>query len=593
MKLRNWNQLLWKYLIDSYCTGGPVYLSYNVSVLRDILNIEFSTSCTRKEAEQLFMTACNSNTRIYGGKVWIPEFVFSATDDNRSLCLSYAVQQILTAEKMFSDIKYTADAYFPRYRNVMGLSDESGAMPISYEQFDRIWSTLKSELLALPSVSEEKITFSKGKGKNLNRNFPLSQALLSHENLVRICNNIKNINSYSDHRLLFEVQRNKHLLLKDAQAKIFNRFIKNSLIEQIRSFADSFNNETFIKRKRKIKDKIDPSCFELFRNFEGWDDYLQLGLHEKCRGEVADVLEKYLLHNNVLLLTKGLVGEFIGSDLPNSINPGEKFIVCSSISRENFVYSNLTDYICKSLIKKLNYPEAVIPKNCILFYCTPSLEEGTELIIGNTGLFAENKSVSKKITFAGGISLNNRTNDFLVGYPPTGLKIAGIALTGDELLKVNFESIRVNNFLRLLKQQKNEQRYLIRYSNYETTLNLINCRRSLKDYNIGFELVGNKIYPTSTYNLEDGESCFKHNYFYGINESAFFQGNEYVGQGSYLEFMVPSECYIPLRRKQLKEIIRKLPEIVPESKVEIIKSKILTNNAVPPSIFRKFDWLES
>ncbi len=593
MKLRNWNQLLWEYLLEYYCTGGPVYLCFNVNVLQNILKNEFSTSFTQKEAEQLFMTACNSMIRVYGGKAWIPEVVFAATDGNRSLCLSYAVQQILTAEKMFSDEKYTADAYFPRYRKAMGLLDESGAMPISYEQFHRIWSTLKNELLSLPSVSEDKITFSKGKGKNLNRSLPLSQALLSHENLIRICSRFKNINSYSDHRLLLEVQRNKHFLLKDAQNKIFNRYIKNALIEQIRSFASNFSNEKSIKRRRKRREVIDPRCFELFRNFEGWDDFLQLDLSDKCNGDITVVLEKYLQNNNLLLLTKGLAGEFVGSDLPASITSNEKFVVCTSKPRESFVYSNITDYIDGSLIEQLRYPEVSIPKNCTLFYCTTSLPEGSELVIGNTGLFAENKLLPKRLTFTGGISLNSRTNDFLLGFPPTGFKFAGRILTDDDMLTVNSESIKVDTFLKQLKQQKDEQRYLIKYSNYETTLSITNRRRSLTHHNIGFNLLSNRtICPVSTYGLEDCKSYFKHNVFYGIDKTSIFPQKQDNREINYQEFMVPIECFIPLRNEQIKIVIRKLSEMVPESKYKIIKSKILTSNAVPPGVFKQISVLK-
>ena len=181
----NWADALWKHFLPQIQSGRPVYFSIDRSLLQELV---IQRELSRMGDPILHLAkSCNELIEHRGRRVALrlSATYRNATGVSNIICL--IALQVVAVELMTGDEEFSEDAYFPRLRELLGILDDAYPFsnPFYQDQFQVIWEKFKSEILAQPGGSVQSITFHKGKGRNLHRELPFSQALLGAALLKR------------------------------------------------------------------------------------------------------------------------------------------------------------------------------------------------------------------------------------------------------------------------------------------------------------------------------------------------------------------------------------------------------------------------
>lgn len=194
-----WADYLWTFFSPQINSGKPVYFSVDRSLLREIVQIEeplrdddplyhLAESC-----KELFFIK-NSFAHLYRERIY-------TKSDHHSAAICLIALQVCAAELMSSDESFSDQAYFPRLRELMGFPPtyNLNSNPFYKNSLEELWGFFKAEILQLPGSNSRSITFQKGTGRNLFRELPFSQMLLTGEELSRLYNTcLDEMSSYTD-----------------------------------------------------------------------------------------------------------------------------------------------------------------------------------------------------------------------------------------------------------------------------------------------------------------------------------------------------------------------------------------------------------
>ena len=583
MHIKNWNILLWKYIENSYVGGGkPLYLAIDSYHLQKLFNEEYGYNESIRNCENSFLSACNAYVKIKNAKAEISTKVFQIWGYQRSLSLCYAVQQIIAVERMLSDENFTAKSYFPRYREVIGLNDGGNQIPISYDQFNLIWETLRSEILNLPGASHDTITFHHGSGINLNRALPISQALLSQESLHIIIEQFGQIDFYDDHSLIVRLRNKSYAFPKEVQNKIRNDYIKKALIKQIRSFAErSKSTRKILTKKATQKHSVTANQFEIYLDNEGWDDTYVLAMRDLAMsGDMEKHLDTFIDENRYLFFSEGIAGEFIGTELPLKISDDESiYVVARNNDKETLIDLLETTH---SEYGKASYqiPPSRIPDGYIIIIYSPSIPKDNSLIIGKTGTPLFNEAPNMEISFQGGVCVNKHKREFITGYPPKKIFFENEVIDENEILLINQIPRTVKEFLGNLKKCDNDNVFSIEYRNAQTLLRLV-IKRQIDKPLIGFEIINDKLSHYTTSLSSDDAKAYSHWYYinYEIKPSLKSPKKFQINKKHYY---CDVKYWIPINKKQIEWILEGLMDLVEPNVRTIIKNE----QKIPPFLYK-------
>ncbi len=512
MNLQEWANLLWQFVNDSYVVTKPIYLCIDPLALQTLANGYYPEGkYTPEMAKVDFLAACSARVRCGNERAVLDESVFLPSDNGRSLVICFAVQQILAAEMMIHDDRGSSDAYYPRYRQILGIAvDDVGRCPIEYPQFQKIWSTLRCELLSLPNATPSLITFAEGKGrKNKFRAFPISQALLNLESLSIIVGKIPNLEFLSNEILIHEIRRISYTFPKQSQIKVYIDAIVPSLIEQVRVYESTYSSENSPHTsKSKVSIVADSDNFFVYIVEEGWDDVYQLGYRLKDNAVVVDIqidvkLKDYFGANNVLAFRDATASDFGGCDWKDVRNTGDLSLIVYQEDNK----SPLTNDLGIDWEELFEPVKANLPSGYCMQVFSGSEQWDRNLGVGNG--ISQPASTAGQIILVGGLLVDKRSNIYLADIPPTGLKYGGKDVSPSTAIRVNGDNQSVANFFDRISTSGVLKDFLVEFGGSKLKFGLVRHRNMQEPARIGHEIVDG--YATASADTVDNQrQCIEH-----------------------------------------------------------------------------------
>lgn len=455
---------LWSVFLPSIRAGNQIYFCFSRQLIRATLGDVFKDNSVEE-----FFDFVSKFYVVRGNSCSIDESVFKIDDSGRSLAILLIAQQVLVVEDMVSDGGISEEAYFPRLRNRISPDLGSGSLvPIPSIQFNRLWDTFKTEIIK-SGARESAITFFKGLGNNIHRSFPMSQALLSSQDLIALFERMPTelvLSKTSDEILYNLVFKLRYSISSRARNVLRVSWLRPRLLNQVRNFSSVARAE--IKDLEEKFKKLQEIEVRVYAN-DIFDDAFEL------RGVSPDgeyVEDLSIVHNAIQsrldkapCIFFGLTSErdywtLLASD--RELSPGETLVILTSEKSRAKTQSILKAY-------------------------WPSFEEGIETIQLSSGFISflfklpttqrnaltikdgqlTDKLNRGNLTWTGGLCVDQRSNRFLIGFPPDSLKFNGVAVADDESIEVAGQKTTVRNFLKEAKDIRQEHFFAVRVKGFE------------------------------------------------------------------------------------------------------------------------------
>ena len=495
-----WATILWMYFTPLIRSGNPFYLAVDERLLNFLVGTPAENILEFRHNVEVFHKSCLKLLSFeYGQAIVrqssydvIPKQIFSPM-----ICL--AVQQVLVVEGMLKDDEHSENAYFPRYRRI--LEKTAGNIysnPLLTSDFQRIWEHVKKEIECISGKSDI-ITFSAGLGRDLNRQLPISQALFTTQDLLklkdRVSPNVQLEELEAIRQFLFRFRnilgaRGRKLISMSGHRKI------ERLCLQLKCFLERPITLDLIEEgsnSRKVREKIvgfldkkqfseDYFSFRLWDGDENYSGGKELFQIIATRLESIDFLifvsdtNKYVeissdslsVEGNTILLIahksrQGEIWQKVERALPNVFS-----------ENESLVFSNLEENFVVFAIDNVSYLEA---------------ESAFGLIM--------QKSV---IELVGGIQVDRRSRIYLNQYPPKWVYRNGVAVPNDYLITVPvIGEISISDFFSKLVEDKRVGNYFVSIDEFEISFSLTESNLLAEEsFEFGFEFEDNTLSPSSS-----------------------------------------------------------------------------------------------
>jgi len=377
---------------------------------------------------------------------------------------------------MTNDEQMSADSYYPRYRYLLGFKDQNiHQCPISYQQFRLIWGTLSKEILRLPKASPRVISFEQGSGpKDRFRNYPLSQALLSLNDLDRAANVLSDHELLSDTQIVFRLQSKSYLLSARGRSKVWNDPLQKPIVSQVRDhLAQDYRPP--VQKTRQIRSSELPSLSSLYVIVEddGWEDFycVQSSADDQ---ELGVIMGDFVSRDGAVIFRENDRSLFVGTTHSEPLVSGESIII---VARQRFE-DRLTDELASAFGPDSVMPLLEVKSNLSTgfsaLYCRsiPGFLDGQRFLD-----FSESLPVAEAALLPiGGLIVNRQNSTFLVDYPPTGLLFDGTELPASAEILVNGLRRTLGEFLASLKSITADSAYRVGFGGKQVQFSLRSSR---------------------------------------------------------------------------------------------------------------------
>lgn len=574
MKIETWAAGLWGYVDEHFEVGRPLYLSVDGLELQKIarqLRVDFENPSA---AEADFLLSCLTRISVSSGRAEIDQSVFDPSENGRSLAICFAAQQILAAERMIGNAEASSDAYYARYRQVLGLNPVSIGSPLAYHQFQQIWDVLRGEILSLPGARASTITFQNGRGKNKYRALPMSQALLDQETLSEIHDRVSDIQNRSDDNLLHRIRRISGHLSKRSREKVYVEAIRVGLLTQVRSFIPEEVDRLARGTSGEKEARVEAKAFYVYIEDDGWDDVYRLGLRSlgdqpEENIDLDRALRSYFQQHTLLAFEEGSVSDFEGMAGSNAALYDAGLVV---------VPETLPKSQADQLAEYFNEPESsAVPIGYRMLLRDKSVSRAADV---SSEKFVEE---GDRLSLVGGIVVDRLRQTYLTGFPPSQVKVGEATLDQTEEIMVNGEVVTVGRFLRRLGETIGTEDFRISFENQTLYLGLAPSRDGdCKDFG----------YPIregfcSTRSEEVGEGAVR---YFQLSEAITFSAalERRFNRGELLKHLsVSSDSWIPVDN-EVAEIIASIVErgVIYSRHNEFLLSEMLRRCEFPVALVK-------
>lgn len=458
---------LWSIFLPSIRAGNQMYFCFSRQLIRASLEDIFDG-----DAVEDFFDLASKFYLVRGTSCSLDETIFDTDQNGKSLVILLIAQQVLVVEDMVSEGGITEEAYFPRLRSRISTQLGSGShIPISSAQFNKVWDTFKSEIIK-SGAKESAVTFFKGLGSNVHRSFPMSQALLSSQDLISLFEkfpNDLNLQRTSDESLYNLIFKLRYSISSRARNVLRVNWLRQRLLNQIRNFSSVARTEireieTRLKRLQEIEirvyaDDIFDDAFEL-RGVSPKGEYIE------DLTTVHNAIQNRL--DKAPCIFFGLTAErdywtLLSSD--RELNPGETLVILTSEKLESKAQSILKGYWSnfKDVIEPVKLSDGFIS-----YLLKIPVSQQKSLTIQD-GLLTS-KAARGALVWQGGICVDQRSNRFLIGFPPDSLSSNGIIIKNEETLQVADRSTTVRKFLEEIKDLRQEHFFTVKVKGIESKI---------------------------------------------------------------------------------------------------------------------------
>lgn len=450
-----WASQLWLYFKPLIVSGNPFYLSVDKRLLNHLLGVSYDEVKYFESNVRYFHEACSKLFVEKGSKLSVDPKAFKQIDGKPySSIICLASQQVIVVEEMLRDKHYSEHSYFPRYRKIINF--EKGYLnsnPIVGADFLKIWNKLKEEI---ESTSKDAIvTFSRGLSRrDVNRNFPLSQALLTTQDLISLKRKYPNQQGVEDDEIVLNYllrkrnllgQRGRSVILRAGQQK------KKRLVEQFKSFIALDYDYELLERELLFRKQKDHLVAFIDRKSRFFSDSLSFaiwnGEDNYSKGEkLKEFLKTRLYNTEVIMIADNRKYVELKPDLVAS----HSNTVLIVVGKEND-----HEWMAKLSANKKFFDEKVerIDSNISDFASTILIDMVTESEMQN--LFG-NLVPRNALSLVGGIPVDAREKIYLKGYCPVSIKYNDVELNKSDTISVNGQEVLVGKFFESLKDVENQ-----------------------------------------------------------------------------------------------------------------------------------------
>jgi hypothetical protein len=497
VSVAEWSRLLWEHCKPIISTGDPFFLATDAGLIAKLY--ESIREGSQEKAVDAFHEACNSLfVRIpvdRPSRVALREDAFGAKQVQGAYAICLAVQQVLVVEEMFADDGLGAESYFPRYKARLGLADRGPSNPIVRDGFKLIWKMLEREILRVGGASRRSITFGPGMGRDRNRNYPFSQALLSHADLVLFSETANGISeSSADGRILSELLRCANRLSRRGRkvAVTSHPWLRSRICEQIREFSRK-PRESEVKpraKARKRRDKLVAyeSDLDFFAEQDTFQIFLRSG-NEDIRGPGVRgaVDERLRSSGRVSFVLRGDIYE--ENDDAEAISVGDPILVLFAGSGDG----TGEDGVCREASELSTFERVKSDLGFgIQAFLSRSLSESDR-----DSLVGKSAHAAQVLGFVGGLRADDRRWSYVDGYPPVGIVVMGERLEAGSRIVVDGAERQCGEFIQSLKFVREFTSYTVELAGREVRLGVSAIPLENDEKIIGFELVEGELGPAS------------------------------------------------------------------------------------------------
>ncbi|MFC1749147.1 hypothetical protein ACFL2V_10120 [Pseudomonadota bacterium] len=454
-----WATALWRYFLPQIQTGRPFYFSIDSTLLQELV---LSDEPNRSDDPiQHLARSCQELIFIRGRRVHLCYErlrVAPALGESNVICL--VALQVAAVELMTQDESYSGRAYFPRLRELLDIGDKGipSSDPFYHRQFDEIWARFKIEILGHPGASARSITFHKGKGRNLHRELPLSQALLTAEELARLYSRFDSqLPKFSSPMDAFLFIRSKKGVFNQRTQNIIKAAINNEdlafrLGSQILEFLENplVISETYLSRTAKVEGR-----FIAFRSMEFFgeesinvyyvdengnrqNDLTFIKIGESCKEEGKCIL--FIEDDSV----------FNQCSDNSMLCGGESILILCHASKELVIRETIK--LCSDGSDLLDNIDCSLPSGFIALYGNYDGHASFDLSFKSGRLFfCDSKNDARSIKLIGGILIDGRKNEYLSPFSPKSFLVDGKELNIGASVEVNGERRTVYDFRKELE----------------------------------------------------------------------------------------------------------------------------------------------
>lgn len=439
----SWAAALWAHFRPQVVDGAPFYLAADRSLLHQLYTDVLRGAGGPETAVRDFHECCRSllNRSPLRPTVSVRAAAFQplvGMEVSAVICL--AVQQVLVVERMLSDAVFSANAYFPRYREVLLLPGGGGrSVPMSTQEFQRIWGTLADELLRVDGAGAATITFRAGLGPDLNRHFPFSQALFTTHDLTIIKERARELDERSDRRRVLKSLREVRRDLGARASRLIrtaseNEAVAGRLCDQVQAFLISGAQLSELRRRAEALNAAGEMVAYLERAdlFDSDDEtdtfsiYLRTPSEQISGDRLESVLHERSKKHPLLLLVSE--SDSFHELCPHQVlEPADAVLaVVSASSADTFVAK--AREVCGA---KFVEGRSSLSDSFRVFVCNAGAER-VRALLGVRDV----ASAERGLELVGGLLADARSREYVAGYPPTGVCFKGRALSADTMIVV-------------------------------------------------------------------------------------------------------------------------------------------------------------
>lgn len=523
----------WNYYRDDLSSGVPVYFNFTRNLISNLVASELKLHSPEQGYES-FSKAVSSFVEIQGERVLIKDSLFVPSVDGRSAVILLIAIQVEAAEHMSeSQNEYSANAYYPPLRKLFSESlGVARVLPFSEFDFKRMWDVFRNEVLSFNDKAI--VTFDlTGSGMNVNRIFPLSQALLNQRDLIKLASThclrgpkipIDQLGETYWRKFFIE---NSRFLSNRGSSCVANETLRNAVVVQLSLFLARFDFSQLAVIETKIKENVSALGITIVEDddlFSPEDSKLYIkffssnsGNSELERFKGLNILDQCLAARNYTVLRLVPGGWEGGADLSFEGVLGELGFVAKTT---NFL-AHIETYLGMSHLQFKQ--ESIFETPGIFFYrITDERAVGLEVRLFQ-GKFSKNGDLDK-LSFAGGIRADGRGNNFFLDFPPIELRYKGKVVGSSEMIVVNYSKMTVEDFLSSIKRY-GEIQFQICFGEARTVLKL---RKPIPHNKFaGYKVVDRFIHGRPRFVNEDDQAIIGYG-FQNIGDLITFNRNDFL-----------------------------------------------------------------
>lgn len=485
--------ILWKPFIPEIASGLPVYFCFHI----DFLNALFmENGFASSDIVGDINNAANSLLSIEGADVTLLPNALMPIQQNFSGAILLVCQQVLAVEAMVRDGKgFSENAYFPRLRKMISPSfAELRRNPFDSEEFEKIWRRLEKEIRMIKGSSNASVTFRFGieRGINKSRSFPMSQALLSRNDLLSITTKIgrDKLLKTKVGEIWAHLWRERKSLHRRGQRLLGLSFLKEKIVEQVISFAQNVEpmkliaSNTALNNEQEFEIRVCKDSLDWVH--EDFSIYiLNLSTNEIITDEaiVRHVVRGAIEPTGYIILPISSYGDYwVKSNKSHDLKGGETFLIVgdeSGVEQASNIIGHLVAIPSKQIVKT---PLTGIAGVFIREVTCPEFIDRT--LIVRSGRILDSKKTERKDTYQwlGGICLDRVSEKYLKDALPNSLRVNGSEISMNELIRVNDKFISFQKFRESLEHLTVDVSYEIHFpNNIEARLAVGICRYETKE----------------------------------------------------------------------------------------------------------------